>query len=1628
MPVHTFRLSRNAIHAVFFLATLLVALVIYLTCHLDRRYGTNTRLLIRTHQLLTESERLYSLLKDCQRGYRGYLLTHDKALLEPYLRARRTLPARLARVGTLTGPHAPQQQARLAALRVLTGQSLAHWDNVIRLHDQVGPEAALAVVKAGRGRRLVDRAYGIIAGFQAHERRLLTGQQARYEKSQRAYTLIQLVGGSVGLLLLSFSFVLLRGRLKQKEQWGRQLEAKNRELAEGEEDLRASNEALLAANQQLEASVRTVERLSAEALQQSERQYRDLAESIPDPVVVYDGDLRYVLVNRAVEKLTGLPAAQLLGKTSAEAFGEAQQGRYRKREEACRQVMATGVSLRYEETIQLDGKTVHADLVVYPTAKGGTFVIARDVTALVEARRQYQELADSITDPVVMVDGELRYRYANKAFAQIAGRPAADLIGKTPLELFGEPHGQQAESARRTEAVRRVFGTRQPETLVSEVVHGAVRKTMEYALYPTASGNVLVITRDITARVEAEQQYRDLAESLTLPLVVYNRDLRYQYVNKAVEQLNGMPAGDLLGKTGREVFGEAFAPREKVCRQVMATGRPVVYREHPVRDGKRHHWELAVYPTGRGGTLVLNHDITELVEARHQLQEQQEELKASYAALEASEGRLRRVLDSMFIFAGLLTTEGELLYTNSAPLNAVGVGLADVLGRPFVDTPWFHAEEERQKLKENLARAARGETVRYDTHTLDHDGNMLYLDLILGPLRNEQGEVVQIIGSGVDVTARQKAEVALRESEQKFRSLFEANQDALFLLDVDSSAILDVNPTACQVYGYSRAEMLSMRMTDLSAQPEQTARAPRLRVGKVASRRHLRKDGTVFPVELSLTYYDQQGRQLCFVSSRDITERVQAMRKLETEKQRLELALWGADLGMWDWHIPSGEVVRNERHERMLGYEPGELTGTADTWVQSLHPDDLAPTTRALAAYLEGKTDHYRTEHRLRAKSGDWIWMQGSGKVVERDADGKPLRMIGIQQDISERKRSDESLRFYKYLIDNSPDPIYWIDPHNSFRFAYANEAACRHYGLSRQELLTRSIPDWDPTFTPERCQAHLAYMRTRRHKHFETVHRAAGGKEVPVEVSSFLLVYQGKEYLAGYFRNIAERLEGARKLEEEKQRLELALKGADMGLWDWNVPTGEVLFSERCATMFGYEPGELRPHANTWAELGHAEDTPHVRALLQAHLDGRTALFRAEHRVRCKDGGWKWILDSGKVIARDDAGRPLRMVGTYLDITTRKRAEGEIRKLATVAQKTDNAVIITDASGRIEWVNDSFTRISGYAFEEAVGHKPGALLQGPDTDPAAVRKMGEAVARHEGVELEVLNYAKDGKPYWLYLSIQPVFDDNGVLRQFIAIETDITGRKKAEATILELNAGLEQKVEERTAQLQAVNKELEAFSYSVSHDLRSPLRSIDGFSKMLLKDYEDKLDEDGKDYLLTIRQATGRMGHLIDDLLKLSKVSRTELNRFEVNLSEMAAQILGELGRETPERQVVCQVMPGLVAHVDHRLLHIALQNLLSNAWKYSSKKEAATIEVGKVGTEKGEAYFVRDNGAGFDMRNVDKLFGAFQRLHTTREFEGTGIGLAIVQRIILKHGGEIWAEAATGQGATFFFTLPGT
>ena len=258
-----------------------------------------------------------------------------------------------------------------------------------------------------------------------------------------------------------------------------------------------------------------------------------------------------------------------------------------------------------------------------------------------------------------------------------------------------------------------------------------------------------------------------------------------------------------------------------------------------------------------------------------------------------------------------------------------------------------------------------------------------------------------------------------------------------------------------------------------------------------------------------------------------------------------------------------------------------------------------------------------------------------------------------------------------------------------------------------------------------------------------------------------------------------------------------------------------------------------------------------------------------------------------------------------------------------------------------------------------------------------------------------------------------------------LELAREVAERKSAEDEILRLNRDLEARVQERTNKLQEINSELEAFSYSVSHDLRAPLRAIDGFSQALLTEFGAQTDEKMRHYLQRIKAGTARMGQLIEDLLNLSRISRLELLWREVDLSALADQVVQDLQQRDPERKVTVSIWDDITVQADQRLLRVALENLLGNAWKFTGKTGEARIEFGMLQEGERRIIFVRDNGAGFDMAYADKLFGAFQRLHGMHEFPGTGIGLATVQRIVMRHGGRIWCQAAPGKGATFFFTL---
>jgi len=512
-------------------------------------------------------------------------------------------------------------------------------------------------------------------------------------------------------------------------------------------------------------------------------------------------------------------------------------------------------------------------------------------------------------------------------------------------------------------------------------------------------------------------------------------------------------------------------------------------------------------------------------------------------------------------------------------------------------------------------------------------------------------------------------------------------------------------------------------------------------------------------------------------------------------------------------------------------------------------------------------------------------------------------------------------------------------------------------------------------------------------------------------------------------------------------------------GYWDWVDPSqqNQIWLSSRYYDLLGYKSGEFPPTISWLSQAIHPDDRDRVWTSIDRHLKHKQT-FDIEYRIKTKEGEYRWVLARGQA-SWDEENRPTRMSGTIEDVTDRKIYQDAISHLISgTASHTgisyleslvleicklfdvDYALIALlddDNQQRLHTIavcaqnqitgNMSYD-LAGTPCAEVIGASPCTFrshIQEKFPKDALLRQM--EVESYIGIPL----FASDGNalgamallnkrrmPNDLFITeIAQLFADRA------AAEIE---RIQSESELQLHRQHLEDLVEFRTNELNRVIKELESFSYSVSHDLRAPLRAINGYSNALSEDCDEQLDDIAKDHLNRIRSAAKRMERLIDDLLALSRVTRHQIKRSRVNLSVLSREILEQLQTGYPQRNVIVNIQPDIVASGDPNLIRIVLENLIGNAWKYTGKIDPARIEISMHAGGEENVYQIQDNGTGFNMDYAKKLFEVFQRLHRTEDFEGTGVGLATVKRIIERHGGSIWAESREGDGARFYFTLP--
>ncbi len=497
----------------------------------------------------------------------------------------------------------------------------------------------------------------------------------------------------------------------------------------------------------------------------------------------------------------------------------------------------------------------------------------------------------------------------------------------------------------------------------------------------------------------------------------------------------------------------------------------------------------------------------------------------------------------------------------------------------------------------------------------------------------------------------------------------------------------------------------------------------------------------------------------------------------------------------------------------------------------------------------------------------------------------------------------------------------------------------------------------------------------------------------------------------------------------EELHKAHVVIENSPVVLFRWiasdNWPVEYVSENVR---QFGYSAADLMSGTVPYSTLVHPEDLERVEGEVSRHVAAGATGYGQEYRIVTRDGQVRWV-DDRTVVERDSGGKVTHFQGIVIDITKRKTAEKALQeseeKFRSLVENSLSGVFAVDDAFRFVYCNDEFCGMLGYPREELFKMDFREVLSDASrefvADRYVRRQRGEKLPSRYPIEV----IRADGELRHFEMSIAVVKNPAGIPRSLGQL-VDITERKRAEDEIRRLNSELERRVVERTAELENALKELEAFSYSVSHDLRAPLRTMSGFSHILLTEFASHLPPEATRRLSTINESSIQMGRLVDGLLDFSRLSRQPLKMQSIVMEELAADALRSLGTETEGRniQIVMGALP--VCQGDPILLRQVWVNLISNAVKFTRGRPEARIEIGcRDGSDGKHVYFIKDNGVGFDDRYADRLFGVFQRLHRIDEFEGTGIGLAIVQRIVQRHGGRVWAESTAGQGASFSFTL---
>lgn len=1007
-----------------------------------------------------------------------------------------------------------------------------------------------------------------------------------------------------------------------------------------------------------------------------------------------------------------------------------------------------------------------------------------------------------------------------------------------------------------------------------------------------------------------------------------------------------------------------------------------------------------------------------------------------------------RLFESVFENSGiaiaLVEPTGKLFRVNTFFCTYLGYTKEEMLSMTFGEFTHPDDVDADEELYRELISGKR-EYYQMEKRYITKKGEIVWGDLSVSLIRDDKGNPEYGVGMVKDITEKKVLSQEKENALKIFRSVFDSTFSFMGLLEKDGT-IIEINKTALDFSGYSSNEIKGLKLEDAKWWPTKREKElAKKAVEKALIGEEVRldldvigKEGKILRIDFSIVpIMDSSGNILYLVpEGRDIAERELINKELIETKERLEEAQEIAKIGNWNWDLIEDEIIWSDQNYRVFGQTKDFKLGF-ESLNMLIHEEDRDPFQEDVKQAISKNQEHDFI-HRITVEDEEVRYIHQRGKVHYNDK-GEPINMTGTSQDVTDLILRELALETQTKEAQKALDLLSETQKAAKIGFwevdletmtAFWSDEVYRIHELEEGTPIKveEGISFYREDFRPVIQKAIDNAVENKSSWDEECILTTKSGKEIWVRAIGHPVFEDGQlTNLRGLFMDIDENKRKTIELDETYEKLQLSVEAGQIAIWIWDMKSNELEWNDQAYEVFGVS-NDFEPTFEKFSAMIHPDDLDYVIGATQKAID-TDERFDIQFKFNKGDGN-EIILSGRGDIVRDEDGNPLQMIGINMDVTDRnemienlKRQESQLRSFV---EQAPAAVAMFDKEMKYITVSNKWYEHNRITGQSIIGKSHYDILP-------QVKKRKDWVEVHKRVlEGEEFSKAKDqftridNSEVWISWTAIPWHNTEGEIGGMILYVSDIS--KEVEYTE-ELEKEIEertQKISEQARSLEVANKELESFSYSISHDLRAPLRSINGFSDILIEDHSDQLDGEGKRLIGVVKESAVTMGQLIDDILHFSQLGKKKLLKSTIDMNSLFESVISEQTALYDHEKMDVIITNLHHAKGDIALLKQVAVNLVSNALKYSSKNEKMDIQVESYSKKDMIIYSISDNGTGFDMKYHDKLFGVFQRLHTKSEFEGTGVGLAIVKRIINKHDGKVWAESAVNEGSTFFFSLP--